>query len=234
MVIKNMMLMFPDGEPSGTVTALAFCRAEPYLAGKDDMSLHGLYNTVKRKLIRDKRKEHREAQPLRIDGCKTHLTPEPDDAELAAQALLETIVSEECRVKSEESATGRKWRRHRHTDHARAEADTHHDAAYYRDLAEHIREAHAQEARRTKRYLAYAEEKLRTGGQLTTSELAEIERGLYPLQDCIEREGGELKRRWQHVLAEVIVRQMNAAGEELDDGEAAMASQQTEPGVITK
>ena len=102
MVIKNMMRIFPDGEPSGTVTALAFCRAEPYLAGKDDMSLHGLYNTVKRKLIRDKRKEHREAQPLRIEGCRTHLTPEPDDAELAAQALLESIVSEECRVKSEE------------------------------------------------------------------------------------------------------------------------------------
>ncbi len=47
-----------------------------------------------------RRKGTREPRPLRIDGVKTTMTPEPDDAELAAQALLETMRSEECRVKA--------------------------------------------------------------------------------------------------------------------------------------
>lgn len=38
--------------------------------------------------------------------------------------------------------------------------------------------------------------------------LAQMEAELYKRIDTIERVGGELKRRWQHCLANVIVRRM--------------------------
>jgi hypothetical protein len=43
------------------------------------------------------------------------------------------------------------------------------------------------------------------------SSLNDIERELYKRQDVVEREGGELLKRWRHCLAEVIVRQMTTA-----------------------
>lgn len=162
---------------------------------------HRIYDIVKRKLIRDKRKEHLDVQPLRIEGCKTKLTPEPDDAELAAQALLESMAQEQ-QDKGKRKG-GKAAVVQQHTEQKKDSSP--HDAAYYRELAERIRNAHAQEIRRAKRYMTYADKQLNS----PTCELAEIERGLYPFQDCVDREGGELKRRWQRLLAEVIVRQMS-------------------------
>ena len=181
---------------------------------------HRLCNIVKRKLIRDGRKEHREVRPLRVEGFRPHLTPKPDDAELAAQALLETLVEEH-----EKRGEGGAAVVQQHTGREEGEdgGGAANDAAYYRSLADRIHAAHAQEARLAKRYLAYAEERLlecglrsrmRSADEPPTGELGEIERGLYPFQDCVEREGGELKKRWQHCLAEVIVAQMSVDGGE--------------------
>jgi hypothetical protein len=38
-----------------------------------------------------------------------------------------------------------------------------------------------------------------------------MEQGLYLLQDCAEREGGELMKRWQHCLADVLVKRNKTA-----------------------
>lgn len=140
-----------------------------------------------------KKGKAREPKPLRIKGVTTELTPEPDDAELAAQALLESLASpkrEQARTDSEDrkkDGTGQR------------------DAGYYRSLADTIREAHEAEARAAMRYVAYCEQELPTANIET---LAQLERGLYRYTDTVEREKGDLKARWQHCLADVIVKQM--------------------------
>lgn len=159
------------------------------------------------KIFHRKRREPKTPpQPLRIEGCTTRLTPEPDDAELAAQALLDYFGKE---AKGGKSAAAKK----KEPEQGSVE--------YYRQLSEKIRKAHDDEARRARRYIAYTEEWLRTGGHPAGMDtdgasvengLAELEHGLYPLQDCVEREGGELLGRWQHVLAEITIRQMNEEG----------------------
>ena len=137
-------------------------------------------------------------QPLRIEGCTTRLTPEPDDAELAAQALLDSLTSDKARKKVGKPAA------------AKREEPKRGSVEYYQRLSDRIRESHALEARRAKRYLAYCEEQI--GGPLPADGLSEIERGLFRHQDCVEREGGKLLGRWRHVLAVVTVRQMDVEG----------------------
>ena len=39
-----------------------------------------------------------------------------------------------------------------------------------------------------------------------------LEAELYKRVDTVEREQGDLKRRWQHCLADIIVRRMKAGG----------------------
>ena len=137
-----------------------------------------------------RRKAIHEPKPLRIEGTHTTMTAEPDDSEMAAMALLASLASEELRVKSGESAAKPKA----------AEKGT---AAYFHALADRVREGRAAEVKMAMRYVAYCEQEL-----LRNSHLSELERGLYRHLDIVNREGGELKRRWQHCLAEVIVRLM--------------------------
>ena len=133
-------------------------------------------------------------KPLRIEGVKTVMTPEPDDAELAAQALLESLYSPQCGQPSTGDGDRKKG------------GEEVRDAAYYRSLADRIRAAHEAEARAALRYVSYCEQELKTAD---AQKLAELERGLYRYLDTVEREKGGLKARWQHALAEVIVGQMN-------------------------
>ena len=172
-----------------------------------------------RDLFRRKKKQvGAEPRPLRIEGVTpAPLTAEPDDAELAAQALLETMRSEECRVKSEESATAKS----NHTVQSsklKAQSETH-DAEYYRKLADRIRQAHEESRLRALRFVAFCEQQLSSGKELPLTgdgSLGLLEAELYKRIDIVEREGGELLRRWQHCLAEVIVRLMQA-GSQGDD-----------------
>ena len=157
-----------------------------------------------------------EPVPLRIEGTKpAPLTPEPDDAELAAQALLESL----CDVRSKKE------------DVREVAADAHHpipadaptrslsaishqpsvrDAAYYRRLAERIRLARDQATLRTMRFVTWCEQELEKRDLPIEGKgsLAQMEVELYKRIDTIERVGGELKSRWQHCLANVLVRQM--------------------------
>ena len=150
-----------------------------------------------------KKKREQKPKQLRIDGCKTTMTPQPDDAELAAQALLENL--------SEKEHKGKAKRNKKSDTRVAKPSEPVRDAAYYRQLSEKIRASRAAEARLTMRYLAYCEEQLALPKELYVGQIGEMEQELYNRQTVAQREGGKLLRRWQHCLAEVIVRQMSAA-----------------------
>lgn len=143
-------------------------------------------------------------QAMCIEGISdAPLTPEPDDAELAAQAVLELMVQDD-------KNQGRK--------------DTQkignvHDAEYYKALARRIREAHETARLRTMRFLTYCETMLQQPTLPVTgpNSLSLMEAELYKRIDIIERHGGELKKRWQHCLATVTVRLMQATGQITDE-----------------
>lgn len=141
------------------------------------------------------------AVPLAIEGAPTHLTPEPDEAELAAQALLELMAS------GKHKAQGKKASRA-----PVGSPDGEKDDAYYHQLAERIREAHAKAARQATRFIYNCELELQKPRLPLYGDgsVQMLETELYKRIDIIDREGGELKRRWQHCLAEVTVRLMNA------------------------
>ena len=152
---------------------------------------------IRRLLRRDTQAQT--AQPLRIEGvAPAAMTPEPDDAELAAQALLELLAGR---------ASG-------NDDGAERPEDG--TAEYYRLLADRIRQAHAKAELRSRRFVAWCEQELRRDDIPMDGKdsLAQMETELYKRIDTVDREGGDLKRRWQHCLAEVIVRRMQPAGKE--------------------
>ena len=145
-----------------------------------------------------------EPVPLRIEGVKpAPLTPEPDDAELAAQALLEALASPE-------QHRNNGITEYRNNEKQDGKADRPRDAAYYRRLAERIRLAQDQATLRTMRFVAWCEQELERHDLPLEGKgsLAQMEAELYKRIDTIERVGGELKHRWQHCLANVIVRRM--------------------------
>lgn len=138
---------------------------------------------------------------MRIDGVSIKMTPKPDSAELAAQALLEHMIEPKSkrRAKSAKEKT----------------VDTTPSPAYYKQLGAKMREAHATEARNCMRYMAYIEEELQQCPSY--EQLAEIERGLFQFRDCAEREGGALKSRWGHCLATVKVQQTKDIPDSVND-----------------
>lgn len=147
-----------------------------------------------------------EAQPLAIEGIKeAPITFEPDDAELAAQALLELLASKKGKVKSEKSSAV-----------VSSPTEDERGATYYHALADRIREAHRMSALRATRFVAACEYMLEDKHlpYYGDGSLSLLEAELYKRIDIIERAGGELKRRWQHCLAEVTVRLMEAAENE--------------------
>jgi len=165
----------------------------------------------------------RKPQPLRIEGIgPAPLTPKPDEAELAAQALLEHMC--------EQSRKDPRKDHHKdsHNDKAAGsvpvgfadgKSEAPRDAAYYRQLADRIRQAHEAATQRTLRFVAFVEQELQKPSLPLSGpgSLGLLEAELYKRLDVIERRGGELKKRWQHCLATVIVRRMQAEGNEDDN-----------------
>jgi hypothetical protein len=143
-------------------------------------------NIYRRKKMKDP------VRTLRIDGVSTKMTAKPDDAELAAQALLEHM------------SDGSSDKKHKRTK-GKVEKPKDGTPEHYQQLSGKIKEAHAQEARDAMRYLAYTEQELKEYPSM--EQLIEIERCLYQHQDAADREGGELKSRWQHCIAECILLQ---------------------------
>jgi hypothetical protein len=223
-----------------------------------------------------RRKEEGKAQeqtaqphPLAIEGIPpAPLTPEPDEAEIAAQALLEHL-SEECRVKSKEFATARgRHRRRKDTDPTRTEVVGHaskrdgrgkqsseasptmqsseasptmaqqhktRNAEYYRHLAAKMRVAREATRLRVKRFLAFCEQELKKPHLPTFGEgsLGLLEAELYKRLDIVEHEGGELLRRWQHCLALVTVRMMQATRKNDNENENSFTTEGTDSSSTT-
>lgn len=151
-----------------------------------------------------------EPQPLRFDGVgEAPLTPEPDDAELAAQALMELMMANHGDWLAD---TKRKTKDQVPAPMTAQAPDSPHDAKYYHQLAAKIRAARESSRLRTLRFIVYCEQQLRLPHLPATGKgsLQLLETELLKRIDIIEREGGELKKRWQHCLAEVTVRLMDA------------------------
>ena len=149
------------------------------------------------------KKQKQEPKPLRVEGVKpAPMTAEPDDAEIAAQALLEKM--------SEVKGARKDPHKDIHKDH---------DAKYFKDLAVRIRLAHEAARQRTQRFLAFCEQELKKHDlpKEGPGSLGLLEAELYKRLDVVERHGGELKKRWQHCLAEVTVRLMGYDGTTTDD-----------------
>ena len=151
-------------------------------------------------------------QPLAIEGIpQAPLTPEPDEAELAAQALLEMMAAKQHGRRHAKGA-----RRNKDItvscDNEKEEAATPRDAAYYKHLARKMREAREATRLRLARFLAFVEHELKKPHLPTYGDgsLGLLEAELYKRLDIVEREDGDLKRRWQHCLARVTVRLMDA------------------------
>ena len=167
-------------------------------------------------------------QPLRIEGVEpAPLTPEPDDAELAAQALLESLCDVRSKMKDVREVAADAHQPIPADAPTRSLSAISHqssvrDAQYYHALAERIRLARDQATSRTMRFVAWCEQELEKRNLPIEGKgsLAQMEAELYKRIDTIERVGGELKRRWQHCLAEAIVRQMK---EEMENAEADAA-----------
>jgi len=137
--------------------------------------------------------------PLCVEGVKTVMTPVPDEAETAAQALLESLSQNHGGHRDDKPEL-------RQDGDTPENSHVNRDAEYYRHLAAHIRNRHEEDARQTLRYVAYCEQEL-NNRHLPVDLVFDIGRELALRLDVVEREGGELKRRWQHCLADVTLRQ---------------------------
>ena len=142
---------------------------------------------------------------FRIEGiAPAPLTPEPDEAEVAAAALLQSMTA----VKGSGSKV---------KDSDKPKKGT---PAYFRAISNRIAATHASERRAALRYIAYCEQELAKNERMKElknekdSSLftlhSSLESGLYKHMNTVDREGGDLKRRWQHCLAEVTVRLMKS------------------------
>lgn len=145
------------------------------------------------------------AVPLTIqDIGPAPMTPEPDDAELAAQAILETLAEPKAATKTKTKTKKGKAPSLTGEGQGGASAD------HFRELAKKIRQAHEAARQRTLRFVTFCEEQLQNKDlpDVGKGSLSLLETELYKRIDTVEREGGDLKRRWQHCLAEVTVRRM--------------------------
>lgn len=167
-----------------------------------------IFRNIRKFFASSKHKAQAEPQPLHIDGISdAPVTPEPDDAELAAQALLEIMSKGLDAVQDKQSAA------------QKAQLPEVKGVEYYSTLADRIRSAHNVARLRTLRFIAFCEQELRKASLPMHGEgsLKLLEKELYKRIDTVEREGGELKSRWQHCLAEVTVRVMNENEDENED-----------------
>jgi hypothetical protein len=149
------------------------------------------------------KKQKQEPKPLRVEGVKpAPITAEPDEAELAAMALLEhmqEVSSSKFQVSNKSQAQP--------PETLNLKPETR-EASYYKQLTERIRTAHEAAHQRTQRFLAFCEQELKKHDlpKEGPGSLGLLRAELFKRLDVVERHGGELKTRWQHCLATVLVR----------------------------
>lgn len=150
--------------------------------------------------------ENGKGETLSVEGISpAPITPSPDDAELAAQALLEIMASKQSSAR--DGATTEIEKR----DKGFVTTGPDGGVSFYTSLANKIRQNQEESRLRTLRFVAFCEQEL-TKEDLPAygpGSLGLLEKELLKRIDVVNRCGGELKKRWQYCLSEVIVKMVN-------------------------
>lgn len=166
--------------------------------------------------------------PLRVAGVGyAPITPEADEAEVATQAILELMLEKQ---KDKKFLKRFHLSRLLHKEHKKTANESHegHESdkdsqtvAYYEHLAKHVGEAYHAGRQRALRFICFAEQQLDNPNlpAYGHGSLAMLEAELYKRLDVVDREGGDMKKRWQHCLAEITLRIMNAPLPDEDEEE---------------
>lgn len=145
---------------------------------------------------------------LRVQGSgNIPITPEPDDAEIAAAALLEMM---SLKRKKQDVVKYKSDSHVEESDDEKVFLSDENTSVYYHKIANNIRDARAASRQRTMRFLSFCEQELQKEEIPLTGDdsLRLLETELYKRFDTIEMVGGELKKRWQSCMAEVTIRIM--------------------------
>lgn len=158
---------------------------------------------------------------LKIDGVgEAPMTMEADNAELAAQALLEVMLDKQKRRRKKSDVSDKSETSEKSGESGKP--NTLQTSEYYHQLSDRIRKAYASSRQRTLRFLCYCEQQLRNQDipLYGADSLNIMQAELYKRIDVVDREGGDIKARWQHCLAEVTLRQMEASArsDEAEEG----------------
>lgn len=169
----------------------------------------------------NRQKEPETPQTLKIDGVgEAPMTMEADNAELAAQALLEVMLDKQKRRRKKSDVSDKSETSEKSGESGKP--NTLQTSEYYYQLSDRIRKAYASSRQRTLRFLCYCEQQLRNQDipLYGADSLNIMQAELYKRIDVVDREGGDIKARWQHCLAEVTLRQMEASArsDEAEEG----------------
>ncbi len=153
-----------------------------------------------------KHKKPMPPMPLRIQGVEeAPMTPEPDDTEIAVQAILEILLEKNAKKKK----TACKGCKESNDKQKHGETKS---VAYYQHLSKYMSEAYRAARLRALRFICFCEQQLENPDlpAYGHGSVALLEAELYKRLDIVEREGGDMKKRWQNCLAEVTFRLLNA------------------------
>lgn len=147
------------------------------------------------------------------------MTMEADNAELAAQALLEVMLDKQKRRRKKSDVSDKSETSEKSGESGKP--DTLQTSEYYHQLSDRIRQAYGSSRQRTLRFLCYCEQQLRNHDipLFGADSLNLMQAELLKRIDVVDREGGEIKARWQHCLAEVTLRQIEASARSDDEDE---------------
>ena len=147
------------------------------------------------------------------------MTMEADNAELAAQALLEVMIDKQKRRRKKADISDKSETSGKSVESGKP--NTLQTSEYYHQLSDRIHQAYASSRQRTLRFLCYCEQQLRNHDipLFGADSLNLMQAELLKRIDVVDREGGEIKARWQHCLAEVTLRQIEASARSDDEYE---------------
>lgn len=171
---------------------------------------------------RNRRKESETPQPLKIDGVgEAPMTMEPDKVELAAQALLEVMIDKQKRRRKKADVPNKSETSEKSDKSGSTKPSFLQTSEYYHQLSDRIRQAYGSSRQRTLRFLCYCEQQLRNQNipLFGAGSLNLMQAELLKRIDVVDRVGGEIKARWQHCLAEVTLRQIEASARSDDEEE---------------
>ena len=149
------------------------------------------------------------------------MTMEPDNAELAAQALLEVMIDKQKRRRKKAYISDKSETSEKSGKSGSTQPNFLQTSEYYHQLSDRIRQAYASSRQRTLRFLCYCEQQLRNHDipLFGADSLNLLQTELLKRIDVVDRVGGEIKARWQHCLAEVTLRQIEASARSDDEDE---------------